>query len=349
MESIKDKVCSFENLYKALKQCKKGVMWKDSVAGFYKNGLVNCYQLERDLMNDKYKLDKYIIFNIYEPKKREIVSTRIKDRVFQRSLCDNYFEEQMQKSFIYDNCACQKGKGTSFARKRLQYHLQKHFRKYGLSGHALKCDIKDFFGSTSHETAYKAVCKRVPDPWVRKRVKEIIDSFNHGSNPNVGMGLGSQVTQIIQLAVLDDLDHFIKEKLHIKHYVRYMDDFILIHESKEYLKKCKEEIEKQLNMIGLRLSIKKTQIFPITQPIKFLGFSYRLTETGRVVIKLLRDKISHERRKLSKQVSLSKQGVLSRFKVDQCFQSWKSHASFGNNHTTITKMETYYNHLWEVS
>ena len=324
-------------------------MWKDSVAGFYKNGLVNCYQLERDLMNNTYKLQKYIIFNVYEPKKREIVSTRIRDRVFQRSLCDNYFEEQMQKSFIYDNCACQKGKGTSFARKRLRYHMQKHFRKHGLTGYVLKCDVKDFFGSTSHVTAYKAVCKRVPDPWVRERVKEIIDSFNHGPNPNVGMGLGSQVTQIIQLAVLDDLDHFIKEILRINHYVRYMDDFILIHEDKEYLKKCKVEIEKELNMLGLRLSVKKTQLFPITQPIKFLGFSYNLTETGKVVIRLLKNKVSHERRKLLKQVRLAKSGVLTRFKVDQCFQSWKSHASFGDNYITVNKMKTYYNHLWEVS
>ena len=299
-------------------------------------------------MTNKYKLDKYIIFNIYEPKKLEIVSTRIKDRVFQRSLCDNYFEEAMQKSFIYDNCACQKGKGTSFARKRLLCHLQQHFRQNGLIGHVLKCDVKDFFGSTSHETAYKAVCKRVQDRWVRAKAKEIIDSFNHGPNPNVGMGLGSQVTQIIQLAVLDDLDHFIKEQLHIEHYVRYMDDFILIHESKEYLKQCKTEIEKQLNMIGLKLSVKKTQICPVTQPIKFLGFSYRLTETGKVVIKLLKEKVSHERRKLSKQVCLAKQGVLSKTKVDHCFQSWKSHACFGDNYTTITKMETYYNQLWEV-
>lgn len=73
-------------------------------------------------------------YKVYEPKERDIVSTRIKDRVFQRSLCDNYFYDTMTKSFIYDNCACQDGRGTEFARKRLICHLQKYYRKHGTEG-----------------------------------------------------------------------------------------------------------------------------------------------------------------------------------------------------------------------
>ena len=105
--TVKEEVCSFENLYKAMHKCKQDVMWKDSTAGFVKNGLVNCMKLHDDLMNDKYDIDKYTIFYVHEPKERRIVSTRIKDRTFQRSLCDNYLSEQVTKHFIYDNCACQ--------------------------------------------------------------------------------------------------------------------------------------------------------------------------------------------------------------------------------------------------
>lgn len=101
--------------------------------------------------------------------------------------------------------------------------------KQGTEGWVLKADLKNFFGSTSHELAYSAVTKRVNDEWVNGEIKRIIDSFNQGDDPEVGMGLGSETTQLIQLAVLDDFDHFIKEQLHIKHYVRYNDDFIIIH------------------------------------------------------------------------------------------------------------------------
>ena len=346
MQDIKEEVCSFENLYKALQVCKRNVCWKDSVAGYVKNGLVNCTALREQLMNGTYELSKYTLFKIYEPKERDIVSTRIKDRVFQRSLCDNYLTGQVTKSFIYDNCACQKGKGTKFARDRLKAHLQQHYRKHGTTGYVLKCDISNFFGSTPHDVATAAIRKRVKDEWAAAEVERIIKSFNQGDAPGVGMGLGSQVTQLVELAVLDDLDHYIKEQLHIRHYIRYSDDFILLHESKEYLRQCRALIEQRIEALGLKLSQKKTQLFPITQPIRFLGFSFRLTQTGKVVMKLLPEKVSHERRKLSKLAGRVKSGQMTRAQVDECYKSWKAHAEQGDTYNLISKMNQYYKNLW---
>ena len=236
MDKIKEKVCSFEESYKAMHKCKKNTMWKKSVSGFVKNGLIRCYILNRQLMDGTYKIDKYSYFTITEPKVRGIVATRMKDRVFQKSLCDNYLYEAMTKGLVYDNCACQTKEGTDFGRRRLKSHLQKFYRKYGLDGYVLQCDIKDYFGSTRHSVAKTVVDKRVDNEWVKTHVYKIIESFGTKEDPNMGMGLGSEVTQLIQLAVLDDLDHFIKEELKIKYFTRYMDDFILIHEDKEYLK-----------------------------------------------------------------------------------------------------------------
>ena len=127
MNKIKEKICSFEELHKAMNKCKKDVMWKGSVAGYVKNGLVNCYNLHSQLTNDTYKIDKYSYFTITEPKVRAIVSTRMKDRVFQKSMSDNYLYEQMTKGLIYDNPACQIGEGTDFSMRRLTRHLQKVF------------------------------------------------------------------------------------------------------------------------------------------------------------------------------------------------------------------------------
>lgn len=343
---IKETVCEFGNLYKALQVCKRNVGWKDSVAGYVKNGLINCATLHNQLMNGTYDINKYTIFYVHEPKERKIVSTRIKDRVFQRSLCDNYLTAEVSKSFIYDNCACQEGKGTKFARDRLKCHMQRFYRKHGTNGFVLKCDLSNYFGSTRHDVAIAAIKKRVDDEWAVAEVERIIRSFNDGDDPEVGMGLGSQVTQLVELAVLDDLDHFIKEQLHIKQYLRYMDDFILIHESKEYLVECRKQIEQRLDELGLTLSKKKTQVFPVTQPVRFLGFSFRLTDTGKVVMKLLPEKISHERRKLRKLVERAKAGLLTKEQVDECFKSWKAHAQQGDTYNLIRKMTEFYNNLW---
>lgn len=361
MESeVRDEVCDFDNLYRAMMTCRHNVMWKDSVAGYVKNGLVNVHKLKESVENGTYKLDKYTEFKVYEPKERDIVSTRIKDRVFQRSLCDNYFYDQMTKSFIYDNCACQDGRGTEFARKRLICHLQKFYRKHGTDGGVLKADLKNFFGSTSHELAYSAVTKRTDDEWVNGEMKRIIDSFNQGDDPTVGMGLGSETTQLIQLAVLDDFDHFVKEQFHIKHYVRYNDDFILIHEDKAYLQECWKRIDAWMTERGLRMSPKKTQLFKVTQGIKFLGFRFRLTDTGKVVMTVLPEKVSHERRKLRKQVARAKAGLMTKADVDKGYEAWKAHVgnesrnkrnspgkrARRNCHNLIICMDKYYKNLW---
>lgn len=357
---IRETICDFKNLYNALQICKRNTQWKDSVAGHLNNSLINIYKLKERLDNDKYKISPYSEFIIYEPKERHIQSTRIADRVFQRSLCDNYVSKEITKGFIYDNCACLKGKGTEFARRRLKRHLQVHFRKYGLTGGVLKCDLKNYFGSTLHSVAKEAIEKRVANKWVVGELFRIVDSFGHGEP--IGIGLGSQVSQLIQLAVMDDIDHYIKEKLHIKTYVRYMDDFILIHPDKEYLKECKKKIREMVEAIGLTLNKKKSQVNDITQPIHFLGFSYKLTATGKVVVRVLPAKISHERRKLKKQVERVKAGIMTKEQVDDCYKSFKAHVSgrrYGKNrrkrrpvmrrntHNAILKMDKFYKKLWE--
>ena len=344
--SPKEKICSFEKLYRAAHICKKNVMWKDSVAGFIKNALTNCYTLHQELMNDTYTLSPYSIFVVHEKKTRTIVSTRMRDRVVQRSICDNYLTEYLTKSFIYDNCACLPGRGTDMARNRLKCHLQRFFRKHGLNGWVLKVDIHDFFGSTPHDVVKAAVAKRVPDPWVREQVYNIVDSFDH-IDPDRGMGLGSQITQLVQLAVLDDLDHYIKEKLRIKGYVRYMDDFILIHEDKEHLKYCLVEITRILNDLGLELNIKKTGIQPIRNGIHFLGFSFRLTGTGKVLQIVLHKKVSKERRKLRRLVDRVYAGEMTRQHVDECYKAWRAHVDKGNCHSLLSKMDSYYVNLYD--
>lgn len=253
-------------------------------------------------------------------------------------------------------------RGTEFARSRLVRHIQKFYRKHGRNGYVLKCDITNFFGSTPHRVVKEKMRKLCDDDWAYSEVCRIIDSFSTEENPGVGMGLGSQTTQLCQLAVLNDIDHGIKEQKRIKHYVRYMDDLILIHESKSVLKDCMHYIQDELEKMDLKLSEKKTQIFPITQSIHFLGYSFRLTETGKIVKKVLPAKVSHERRKLKRMKRLVDEGKLTRDKIDKCFESWLAHATANpsayrkgtpflnrtDDYYIIENMKRFYKSLWEV-
>lgn len=330
-----------------MKKCKKGVMWKDSVSRYYNNGLVSILKLANSLEDNSYKIDKYYEFTIYEPKRREIVSTRFKDRIFQRSLTDNYLYNKITNRFIYDNGACQIDKGTDYSMDRLNCHMQRYFRQHGLDGYVLKVDMKDYFGSTSHDVAKTALRYSVEDEWVLSHTDKIINSFNQGENPNIGMGLGSQITQLIQLAVLDKLDHYIKEELKIKYFVRYMDDLVLIHNDKEYLKKCLYEITINIESLGLKLNAKKTQIFPLKQGINFLGFKFKLTDTGKVIRLLLKENIKIRKRKLRKYKSLVDEGKMTREKADECYKAWKAHANKGNSYNLLKRMDEYYANLWK--
>lgn len=332
LSDIGKEICTFRNLYDAMRLCKRGVIWKDSVAGYVANGLVRIHRLKKSLENEKYDISPYTEFKVYEPKERDILSTKFKDRVFQRSFVDNYFYDEMTRSFIYDNGACQKGRGTERTRKRLICHMQRFYRKHGLTGYTLKGDLSNFFGSTKHEVAYDAVNKRVSDEWARRESKRIIDSFNNGPDPEIGMGLGSQCTQIIQLAVLDKFDHYVKEVLRIKHYVRYNDDFILIHEDKGYLRYCLSGIDNWMTSRGLKLNPKKTQIANFLQGVKFLGFRFRPTETGKVVMTLLPEKVSHERRKLKRMRDGVRQGRLIKSDVDRSCESFKANVTNNGKH-----------------
>ena len=151
----------------------------------------------------------------------------------------------------------------------------------------------------------------------------------------------------LENAVLDKMDHLIKERLGIKQYIRYMDDFILIHPDKEYLKYCLEEIKRYTESLGLKLSPKKTQTFPLKQGIKFLGFTFHLTETSKVIKRLNKENVAHEKRKLKKLKKLVDEGILTKEDVNECYISWKAHAKQGNTHNLILSMDKFYKNLWK--
>lgn len=342
-ENLEESVVGFEALYESMYKCRKNVMWKGSVASFVLNGLERTLTLEKQLKDGSYQASPPVRFKVMSPKERDILSITFRDRVYQRSLNDNVIYPKMVKGFIRDNCACQKGKGTDDARDRMKCFLQKCFRKRGLDWSVLQCDIHGYYPNMRHDVA-KHTFKRKLDMCIYNRAEKVLDEQYAG---DVGFNPGSQMIQIAGISVLDPIDHYIKEVLRIKYYIRYMDDFILIHEDPEYLEECKVKLRDKLSDMGFTFNEKKTQVYPLKKGIPFLGFKFLLTDTGKVLMLLNPDNVKRERKKLYRLVALAKKGERTRAKVDECYSAWRNHASKGNNYQLVKRMDNYYNNLWK--
>lgn len=335
-------VISAEALYQSMNKCRKGVLWKDSVASFYMNGIERCIQLYRQLARGEYKANPTVHFKITSPKPREIASITFRDRVYQRSLNDNVVYPVMSKSFIYDNFACQKGKGTDAARNRLKEFLHGFYRKYGTDGYVSQFDIHGYYPNMNHEVAENSFREKL-SPEIYTMVETILRAQYEG---DAGYNPGSQLIQIAGISVLDKFDHFVKEQLHIRYYIRYMDDFLMIHHDREYLEECQRKAKNFLAGIKFELNEKKTRIYPLSEGICFLGFNYSLTDTGKVLMLVRADNVKRERKKLRRLVARSKKGFLPKDKVTESYMAWRNHASKGNSFRLLQRMDAYYQSLW---
>lgn len=337
-----ESVIGLDALYDSMLKCIKGVLWKDSVASFFLRAGENISKLHRELQDGTYKAKPPKHFKITSPKPREIASVAFRDRVFQRSLNDNVVYSTMTRSFIHDNFACQKGKGTDAARERLKEFLRKYFRLHGKDGYVCQFDVKGYYPNMDHEVA-EAMFRKKLDAWSYSQVERILREQYEGDK---GYNPGSQLVQIAGVSMLDGMDHYIKEQLHAKYYLRYMDDFLIIHHDREFLEDCKSQIENYLKELKFEINQKKTKIYPLSKGIEFLGFRFSLTDTGKVLMQIRPDNVKRERKKLYRLVKRSLRGELPRSSVDNSYQAWRTHASKGNNFHLIQRMDEYYKALW---
>lgn len=337
----KDRIIGFDAIWDSSLKCKKGVFWKDSVASFIHNGVEQSIKLSDELEDGTYTERPHKYFKVTEPKEREVMSIAFRDRVYQRSLNDNAIYPAMVPHFIRDNCACQKGRGTDDARDRLECFLYRYYRKHGNKGSVLQIDIKGYYPNMRHDVA-KACFRRRLDYNVYLMAEKILDGFPG----EVGFNPGSQIIQIAGISVPNDIDHHIKEREKCKLYPRYMDDMILISDDSSYLETCRREIEAKFAEIGFQLHPSKTRIYPLEDGIRFLGFIFMLTDTGKVLRLLPSDKVKHERKKLFRLVAKAKRGEITREKADTCFKDWLAHAENGNTRNLIRRMKQYYSQLW---
>lgn len=329
-----ERVTDFANMYAAFRKAKRGKGYKKSAARFNVTALDGVNTLILQLQNRTYRVSEYTEFKVYEPKERVIQTTSFKDKVIQHCLCDNVIMPRLSKVFIYDNCAAQKGKGTLFGLDRLGEQMQQFYWKYGMSGYILKCDIRKFFYNISHEQMKDIVRYYFGyDADICWLCELFIDSTE-----GKGLPLGNQINQGFALLYLDGMDKLIKHELGIEYYGRYMDDFYLIHPSKEYLKYCLEVISTYLETLDLELN-GKTQIFPFKNGVSYLGFRTYIAPGGQVIRRLKNQNKRNAQRKFLKMAKLVAAGALSQKKFDDSYNAWKNHIAHGNCHGLAASMD----------
>lgn len=336
-------VFSFKNYYRASRKCRLGVSWKASVQRYLMHELRNVSETLRKHHLNTYKEKPFTEFTKCENKKtRQITKCYIADRPTQKCMTENCLLKVLRPALIYDNGACLSGKGIDFAKRRLRRHLEKYFRqRHTNKGYVLVFDLKSFFASIPHDILIREVTKRIKDKRLCSLYRQLVEDFKGDK----GLGLGSQISQISAIFFLNKIDHYIKEQLHIKYYVRYMDDGVLIHESKARLNACLSKLRTMCAELQIFLNEKKTQIASIHNGFSFLQRFWFVTASGKVVEKASKASIVRERRKLKRMAKL--RVPFNSFK--QSFNSWCGSLIRCDSHNQLRRMQFLYNNILKRS
>lgn len=329
IKNIYSEICSYENLHKAYLNARKAKRFRDEVLRFTNSLEENLMDLQNELTNHTYKVGRYREFYIYEPKQRLIMALPFRDRVVQWAIYQVLFPI-FAKTFINDSFACIPGRGTHSAVKRLSYWLHQVDRKPE-KYYYLKLDISKYFYRIDHAMLLEILGRKIKDKELLQLLEEIIrckdTSFGLplGTKleeiterlPDKGMPIGNLTSQMFANLYLNELDQYCKRELHIRYYVRYMDDIIILAEDKKRLHEIKELIDTFLQgRLKLNLN-QKTAIRPISLGIEFVG--YKLWPTH---VKLKKASALKMKRRLKQVQELYKDGKLEFDKVNSTVQSY---------------------------
>ncbi len=325
-------ICSFENLLQAAKQAAAGKRFRSDVLAFFNDLEGNTLQLLRELQTQTYQPGDYRAFFIYEPKKRLISAAPFRDRIVHHALI-NVIGPLFERRFIFDSYANRAGKGTHAAIRRLQQFMRQ--AKY-----VLKIDLRQYFPSIDHEILKREIRRVIADEEALWLIDKIID----GSNPQVetnwyfpgddlftpferrrGLPIGNLTSQFFANVYLNPFDHFVKEQLRCRFYLRYVDDAVLLDDSPVFLQSLLPRLQARLDDFRLKLYFEKCQIRPARSGQRFLGQivfpSHRLLAPENV------RRFARRMRRLQKKHAGRKVGMPE---IRQSLMSWLGHARQAN-------------------
>jgi retron-type reverse transcriptase len=332
-KNLYGEITCFENLLLAARKAQKSKRFKDATAVFNLNLEKELLRIQRELHDRTYTHGAYHDFLIYDPKQRLISAAPYRDRVVHHALC-NVIEPIFDKTFIYDSYACRKGKGVHAAVNRYTAFAKKN--KY-----VLKCDIKKYFQSVDHDILFSQISQKITCADTLWLIGEIISSRVDNSitayfrtddlftpyQRKRAIPIGNLTSQFFANVYLNRFDHFVKEVLRCKYYIRYVDDFVVFDNSKSRLHEVKAALNGYLDTLRLRLHQNKSRIYRVSDGVRFLG--YRIFPTHRLVTK---DNALRMRRRLKKFSRQYREGHIALEQVHQSIQSWIGHVCHADSY-----------------
>lgn len=280
ISNLWDQVVSFDNLLLAYKKARKGKSSRKEVAWFDLELEKELLRIQGTLGKKRWQPGKYRSFTIYERKPRQISAAPFRDRVVHHALM-NVVEPLLDKRFIFDTHACRQGHGVHLAVSRYQQWAKTHT-------YALKLDVSRYFPSIDRAILKQQLVNRIKDKDVIWLFHLIIDQAPIYASEHLayfegddlltplerqrGLPIGNLTSQFLANLYLDDLDHFIKEKLGVRCYLRYVDDMILLSRSKQQLHEWREAIDEKLAEFRLLIHPRKANIFQTRLGVDVLGY-----------------------------------------------------------------------------
>lgn len=329
-----EELTSFTVLYEAYLTARKGKRKKNGTAEYEANALACTHRLQCLLREHRYKPSKFEVFTVYEPKKRLIQAPAFVDKVLLHAVVDNVLYDLLCHSFIRDNCASQKKKGTHDALGRLKMQMARYYRRHGTAdGWVLKGDVRHFFASIDHDKLKKKLRAIFVKHGADLMIYDLLCIYIDASD---GLPLGYQTSQLLALMFLDDFDHYVVETLGYSDYGRYMDDFHVIAETKDELRVLLGKINAWMADVGLELN-EKTCIHPLKNGIDYLGFHTYLTESGAVVQKLRQDNIDRINARVKSWKRDYPLGRITKERIIEKFRGWDAYAAYGDTYALRLK------------
>ena len=346
-KNLYPQIFNMSNLILAWREARKRKTKKPYVMEFEKDLVKNLLNMYYELKAQTYFHKPLTTFILRDPKTRKISKSEFIDRIAHHALV-RVLEPIFDPTFIYDSCANRKGKGNLFAIKRLQTFLKKVSRNGQvfpndfndsnyIKSYCLKADIKHYFQEVNHEILLKIIKRKIADKQVIWLIKRILNSGERERDGQLsyyldkkGMSLGNLTSQFFANVYLNELDYFIKHDLRAKYYIRYVDDFVILHSSKSQLKIWKQDINNFLiEKLKIELHPEKSRIIALSRGVDFVGFR------NFYYFKLLRRR---NIKKMEHKILSFNKGKMNYEKLIDSFQGWEAYAMWANSEKIIKKV-----------
>ena len=325
-------IVAFENLLLAARKAQKGKRFRPNVLAFNHQLETQLIQLQQDLATKIYRPGPYKTFTIREPKHRLISAAPYRDRVVHHALC-NVIVPLFERSFIDDSYANRLGFGNHRA-------LQRFIRFARSSRYVLQCDVKKYFPSIDRKILKSLIRRKLKCPDTLWLIDLILDSsspqepvveYFPGDDLLVpvqrpkGLPIGNLTSQFFANVYLNGFDHFVKEQLKARKYVRYVDDFALFSDDRGFLAEARLAIEQYLATLRLKIHPIKSQLFATRHGANFLGF--RIFPDR---IRVRAENLRRSRRRLRQLQAAYASGEIDFQALDRSMQSWIAHLDRGD-------------------